>query len=124
MGARLVWTLRAVADLARLHRFLAERNPEAARWAVRAIREGMRLLEAHPEASRPAQGMDPEFRERWTSFGGGGCLALYRLDGSPVMVLAVRHGREPGGLRIDPYPVRGSVIAASFASTAVWWRCR
>lgn len=92
----LVWTPRALADLARLHRFLADQNPDAARRAVRTIREGMRLLEAHPEAGRPARGMDAEFRERWISFGRSGYLALYRLDGPRVVVLAVRHGRELG----------------------------
>lgn len=92
----LTWTPpRALADLARLHRFLVERNPEAARRAVRAICGGLRLLEAHPEAVRPAEGMDPPFREWWIAFGGG-YLALCRLDGSHVVVLAVRHGRELG----------------------------
>lgn len=93
---RLVWTPRALADLDRLHRFLAERDRDAARRAVRAIREGVRLIAAHPEAGRPAEGMDPEFRERWIAFGRGGYLVLHRLDGPRVVVLAVRHGRELG----------------------------
>ena len=92
----LAWTPRALADLARLHRFLAERNPGAARRAVRAIREGLRLLEIYPEAGRPMEGMKPEFRERWIAFGDSGYLALYRLDGPRVVVLAMRHGRELG----------------------------
>ena len=92
----LIWTPRALDDLVRLHRFLAKRNPEAARRAVRAIREGLHLLETHPEAGRPAEGMEPEFRERWISFGSGGYLTLYRLDGPRVVILAVRHGRELG----------------------------
>ena len=93
---RLFWTPRALADLDRLHDFLAERDPGAARRAVRAIREGLRLMEAHPEAGRPAEGMDPEFRERLIAFGRSGYLALYRVDGALVVVLAVRHGREVG----------------------------
>jgi plasmid stabilization system protein ParE len=92
----LIWTPRALADLARLHRFLVEKNPDAARQAVRAARRGMRPLAAHPEAGRPAAGMDPEFREWWIPFGSSGYLALYRLDGRRVVVLAVRHGRELG----------------------------
>ena len=93
---RLVWTPRALADLARLHRFLVERDRDAARRAVWAIREGMRLIGAYPEAGRPAEGMDPEFRERWIAFGSSGYLALYRVDEERVVVLAVRHGRELG----------------------------
>jgi len=93
----LIWTPRALADLDRLHRFLAERDREAARRAIRAIREGMRLIEAHQEAGRPAEGMDPAFRERWIAFGGSGYLVLYRLEGPRVVVLVVRHGRELGG---------------------------
>ena len=92
----LAWTPRALADLARLHRFLVERNPGATRRAVRAIREGLRLLEVYPEAGRPMEGMEPEFRERWIAFGDSGYLALYRLDGPRVVVLAMRHGRELG----------------------------
>jgi len=92
----LIWTPRALADLDRLHRFLAGHDREAARRAVRAIREGMRLIEAHPEAGRPVEGLDPAFRERWIAFGGGGYLVLYRLAGARVVVLAVRHGRELG----------------------------
>jgi plasmid stabilization system protein ParE len=75
---------------------LVERDRDVARRAVRAIRHGMRLIEAHPEAGRPVDGMDPEFRERWIAFGRSGYLALYRLDGQRVVVLAVRHGRELG----------------------------
>jgi plasmid stabilization system protein ParE len=92
----LIWTPRALADLDRLHVFLAERERNAARRAIRASRDGMRLIAAHPEAGRPVEGLDPAFRERWISFGGGGYLTLYRLDGPRVVVLAVRHGREIG----------------------------
>lgn len=93
---KLIWTPRALADLNRLHRFLAEHDRDAARRAVRAIREGMRLIEAHPEAGRPVDGLEPEVRERWIASGRSDYLALYRLDESRVVVLAVRHGRELG----------------------------
>ena len=93
---RLVWAQRALAELERLHHALAERDRDGARRTVRAIREGTRLIEAHPEAGRPVDGMDPEFRERWIAFGRSGYLAFYRLDESRVVVLAVRHGRELG----------------------------
>jgi plasmid stabilization system protein ParE len=90
----LIWSRRALLDLDRLHRFLATHDPQAARRAIGAIRAGMRLIEAHPEAGRRAGGMEEAFRERWISFGHSGYLVLYRLDSAHVVVLAVRHGRE------------------------------
>lgn len=59
-------------------------------------RDGARLLAAHPEAGRPAEDMEPEFREWPISFGAGGYAALYRYEGGEVVILAVRHGREEG----------------------------
>lgn len=92
----LIWTPRALADISRLHRFLVTKNPDAARRAVGAIRAGLRLLEAHPHACRPAREMDPEFREFWIPFGSSGYVTLYRVDGRGVVILAIRHGKELG----------------------------
>lgn len=90
----LVWSPRALRDLSRLHDFLAGRDRAAARRAVRAIREGVGVLAAHPGIGRPAEGMGPGFREWPIPSGAGGYVALYRMDGPRVVVLAVRHGRE------------------------------
>lgn len=92
----LIWSPRALRDLARLHAFLASKNRPAARRAVQAIRQGVKLVAIHPEIGRPAEGMEPDFREWLIPFGDGGYLALYRTDGPRVVVLAVRHGRELG----------------------------
>lgn len=92
----LIWSPRALRDLSRLHDFLAAKDRAAARRAVRAIREGVKVLRKHPGIGRPAEGMEPEFRERPIPFGSGGYLALYRVDGPRVVVLAVRHGKELG----------------------------
>ncbi len=93
---QLIWTPAALRDVQRCYRFLAPKNPDAASRAVRTIREGMRTIEAHPEAGRPAAKMDPAFREWPIGFGDSGYLVLYRLDGTRVVVLAVRHQREAG----------------------------
>lgn len=92
----LIWSPRALRDLARLHAFLASKNRPAARRAVQATRQGVELLATHPEIGRPAEGMELEFREWLIPSGGGGYLALYRADGSHVVILAVRHGKELG----------------------------
>lgn len=94
--ARLIWTPPALRDVARLHAFLASKNPEAARRAVRAIREGVKALGTHPEIGRPVEELPPEFREWWIPFGESGYVALYRYDGERVAILAVRHGKEAG----------------------------
>jgi plasmid stabilization system protein ParE len=93
---RLIWTPPAVRDIARLHAFLAPKNRKAARRAVRAIRQGVKALAAHPEIGRPIEEMPPEFREWFIQFGDSGYVALYRYNGELVAILAVRHGREAG----------------------------
>jgi plasmid stabilization system protein ParE len=93
---RVIWTPRALGDMARLHGFLAPKNRDAARRAVRAIRQGVKALGAHPEIGRPVDELPTEFREWLIPFGAGGYLVLYRYDGALVAILAVRHGRETG----------------------------
>lgn len=92
----LKWSPEALADVQRLYRFLAPKNPNAATQAVQAIRSGVRILSAQPEAGRPAKTGDPELREWLIDFGRDGYVALYRYDGETVVMLAVRHGREAG----------------------------
>ncbi|GGF13922.1 plasmid stabilization protein [Aliidongia dinghuensis] len=93
---RLIWSPAALRDVARLHGFLKPKNPDAASRAVKAIRQGVRLLGTHPQAGRPAEDMPPEFREWPVGFGSGSYLVMYRYDGRDVVLLAVRHEREAG----------------------------
>jgi plasmid stabilization system protein ParE len=94
--ARLISAPPALHDLARLHDFLAPKNRDAARRAVHAIRQGVKLLAAHPEIGRPVEAMPAGFRERLIGFGDCGYIALYRYECNMVVILAVRHGREAG----------------------------
>ena len=93
---RLIWSPAALRDARRLYRFLAEKNPEAASRAVKAIRDAMKIIALQPGIGRPAEEMDPEYREWLIDFGDSGYVALYRLDGDTAIVLAVRHQREAG----------------------------
>ena len=93
---RLIWSPAALRDVQRLYRFLAEKNPEAASRAVKAIRDAMKIIALQPGIGRPAEEMDPEYREWLMDFGDSGYVALYRLDGDTAIVLAVRHQREAG----------------------------
>jgi plasmid stabilization system protein ParE len=83
-------------DVQRLYRFLAGKNVDAATRAVKAIRSGVKILAQHPEIGRPAEDMEPEYREWLIDFGDSGYIALYRYDGETVLIVAVRHQRETG----------------------------
>ena len=93
---RLIWSPSALADVQRLYRFLARNNTDAARRAVKSIREGVKMLALQPGIGRPAEGMEPEFREWIIDFGGSGYVALYRYEADTAMIVAVRHQREAG----------------------------
>ena len=93
---RLRWSQRALLDVARLHQFLVPKSRDAAKRAVRAIRQVIKALGKHPEIGRPVEEMLPEFREWVIEFGHGAYVALYHYDGKEVVVLAIRHGREAG----------------------------
>lgn len=93
---RLIWSPAALLDLQRLYRFLAENNVDAAKRAVRTIRDGMKVMTKQPGIGRPAEDMEPEFREWLIDFGASGYVVLYRYDGENAVILAVRHQRELG----------------------------
>ena len=93
---RLIWSPEALADVQRLYRFLAEKNPDAARRAASAIRDGMRIVADYPDVGRPVDDMGPEFMEWPISFGASGYVALYRLQQDVALVVSVRHQKEVG----------------------------
>ena len=93
---RLIWSPSALTDVQRLYRFLAIKDQEAARRAIKTLRAGVKLLAYQPEAGRPVEDMDPVFREWPIDFGNSGYVALYRLDGETAIILAVRHQKEVG----------------------------
>jgi plasmid stabilization system protein ParE len=90
----LKWSQRSLRDIGRLYEFLAAKNPDVAKRAVKAIRQGLRQLARHPEMGRPVEELPEEFREWVVEFGSGAYLTLYRHDGKEVVILAIRHGRE------------------------------
>ena len=91
---RLIWSPSGLHDVQRLYRFLAERNTDAAKRAVKAIRAGVKVLALQPGIGRPVEDMEPEFREWLIDFGDSGYVALYRYDGETAVILAVRHQQE------------------------------
>jgi plasmid stabilization system protein ParE len=93
---QLIWLPEALADVQRLYRFLAEKNPDVARRAASAIRDGMQIIADRPDAGRPVDDMEPEFQEWPISFGASGYVALYRLQQGVALVVAERHQKEVG----------------------------
>lgn len=90
------WTAAATAGLERTYMFLAEKSEEAARAAIKTIREKALLLEQFPNAGRPSEDLEPEHREFFIPFGATGYALLYRVEDQCVYILAVRHQKEIG----------------------------
>jgi plasmid stabilization system protein ParE len=93
---QVIWSPQALLDVQRLYRFLASGNQDAAKRAVTAIREGVKVLALQPGMGRPVEEMDDEFRDWIIDFGDSGYVARYRLDAHNVIILAVRHQKEAG----------------------------
>ena len=91
---RLIWSPSALLDVQCLYRFLAPKNADAASRAVKAIREGVKTMALQPGMGRPAQDMEPEYREWLIDFGQSGYVALYHFDGQTAVIVAVRHQKE------------------------------
>lgn len=91
--AQVVYSRRALDDLERLFRFLADKDPLAAVGAATAIRTAVETLATHPLIGRSLQ---RDLRELVISFGRTGFVALYRHvpHAGQVRVLGIRSQRE------------------------------
>jgi plasmid stabilization system protein ParE len=94
--SRLIWSPPALLDVQRLYRFLALKNIDAAKRAVKELRKGVKVLAIQPGIGRPAEDMETEYREWMINFGDSGYIVLYRYERDVVAILAVRHQREVG----------------------------
>lgn len=86
----------ALRDLARLRGFLQHKNPIASQRAAATIIQSVLILEQHPQIGRPVEDMETEYRELIIGFGHYGYVAIYRLDGDTVIIVAIRHQLEAG----------------------------
>lgn len=93
---QIIWSRGSLADLRRLRLFLVSKDKQAAERAIVRIRQGVQFLRRHPQAGRPVLDAPGELREWPMRFGSGGYIALYRLHGDEVTILALRHSREAG----------------------------
>ncbi len=93
--AQVVFSRNAAANLERLHRFLADKNPDAAARAVKAIVDGLASLARFPLLG-PVDPDRPDARQLFIRFGAAGYVARYRVRDDTVTVLVIRHMREAG----------------------------
>lgn len=95
MKYQVRYTKAAKQDLLRLYEFLVERDIEAARRALDAIRKSIDLLQDFPFTCRKASPDNPFLREMVIGFGDGGYVALFEIEAENIVtILAVRHQRE------------------------------
>jgi plasmid stabilization system protein ParE len=80
----------------RLRDFLRPNNPDAAKRAGEAIRQGVQALGTYPRMGRLVDELAEQYREWSIDFGESGYLVRYRFDGDTVTILAVRHQKEAG----------------------------
>ncbi|MDP3871681.1 MAG: type II toxin-antitoxin system RelE/ParE family toxin [Methyloversatilis sp.] len=93
---RLIWSQPALSDVQRLYRFLASASPDAARRAIKTIREEVKVLALQPAIGRPVDDLPDEFREWMVDFGDSGYVVRYHIGMDVVTLLAVRHQKETG----------------------------
>jgi toxin ParE1/3/4 len=90
---RVRFTPRAQRHLARIHAYIANRNPVAARRVIRRIRETVHILGEFPFIGH--HGLVPNTREK--NVKGLPYVIVYRVetvDRREVVVLAVFHGAQ------------------------------
>ena len=88
---KLKWTSKALADLTRLHDFLAAVNPRAAARSVQSLAAApVRLLE-HPRIGERLQEFEPREVRRLLV---GNYEMRYEIQNSTIYVLRLWHTRE------------------------------
>jgi plasmid stabilization system protein ParE len=91
---KLIVSEAAVADLERLHAFLANRNPAAAHRAIAALITAIQSLDMFPERGRPSG--TPNVRELIVPFGRSAYVLRYSYSAmeNEIVIIRIWHGRE------------------------------
>ena len=88
---RVILSPGALRDLQRLREFLKPKSVEAAQRSAKVIIKAIQVLGLQPGIGRPADDLGADCRELPIDFWNSGYMALYRLSGNTVIVLALRH---------------------------------
>jgi plasmid stabilization system protein ParE len=90
------YSTQAIADLQRLHNFLATQDADVARRAVSVIRDALERIALMPERFRPVEGK-MYHREAVIDFGNSGYIARFRhLPNGDITIARIKHQKEDG----------------------------
>jgi plasmid stabilization system protein ParE len=87
----LRWTRAALADIGRLHAFLADVNPAAAAKVVQSLTQGAGRLQDNPRLGMRLNEFDPREVRRIVV---GQYEIRYELDAKNIHILRLWHTRE------------------------------
>jgi plasmid stabilization system protein ParE len=90
------YSAQAIADLKRLHDFLAMQDKDVAKRAISVIRDALQKVAVMPERFRPVEGK-MYHREAIIDFGSGGYIARFRhLPNGDITIARIQHQKEDG----------------------------
>ena len=90
---KLIWLPEAQHDIARLHEFLKDKSPKAAKRIIELILIGSDKLIENPEIGKPLSD-ELKRRELYLTFGVSAYVLRYKLTDSNIVIIRVWHSRE------------------------------
>ena len=88
------YSAQAIADLQRLHDFLATQDKDVAKRAIAVIRDALKKIAVTPERFRPEEGRI-YLREAIIDFGSSGYIARFRhLPKGDILIARIKHQKE------------------------------
>ena len=89
---KIIWLPDANGDLRRLHNFLKEKDPGAARDAIAKIRDAVCIISDFPDIGIQ---LSLYFRQIYIPFGKGAYIVHYRkISENEIAITRVWHSRE------------------------------
>lgn len=88
---KVQWTSKALSDLARLHEFLALKNPSAAAKAVQALVKAPVILVEHPRLGERIEEFQPREVRRLLVMN---YEVRYEIQREVIFLLRIWHARE------------------------------
>ncbi len=90
------YSAQSIADLKRLHDFLATQDAGVARRAISVIRDALEKIALMPQRFRPVEGK-MYHREAIIDFGSSGYMARFRhLPNGDITIARIKYQKEDG----------------------------